>query len=130
MKVEVAVLGFPFESALRFLRTLRHWSQFVRNMSTDIRGHEALLRQFLRRLAVFRLLYPSFPTVPFSLRHVHTSSLRESSNVAVLRFQFSSRYVPFARHLIPTQDRSSNISRPWAPRIRKLQFPLTENAKL
>ena len=25
---------------------LRHWSQFVSNMSTDIRGHETLLHHF------------------------------------------------------------------------------------
>ena len=49
MKVEVAVLGFPSLIVLtvsvdvkQHSTVLRHWSQFVPNMSTDIGGHEAL----------------------------------------------------------------------------------------
>ena len=46
MKVEVAVLGFrpnePYGFCGRKATMLRHWSQFVPNMSTDIRGKEAL----------------------------------------------------------------------------------------
>ena len=49
VKVEVAVWGFPSLINLtvsvdvkQHRTVLRHWSQFVPNMSTDIRGHEAL----------------------------------------------------------------------------------------
>ena len=34
---------------------LRHWSQFVPNMSADIRGHEALYQEMLCCLAGIRL---------------------------------------------------------------------------
>ena len=61
---------------------LRHWSQFVPNMSTDIRGHEALHHRHhyhqlcspvcmnMRRSSTFtpRNVNPFIPTVPYSGR--------------------------------------------------------------
>ena len=53
LKVEVAILGFPSISLTvsvdvkEYWPVLRHWSQFVLNVSTDIRGHEALHHHLL-----------------------------------------------------------------------------------
>ena len=45
VKAQVAVLGFLSVDIKQHWTMLRHWSQFVPNMSTDIRGHEGLHHQ-------------------------------------------------------------------------------------
>ena len=49
---------------------LRHWSQFVPNMSTDFRGHEALLHHQLLPLSLSLPLPASHITPSISFRHL------------------------------------------------------------
>ena len=103
VKVEVAVLGSPSLTTLtvsvdvkQHWTVLRHWSQFVPNMSTDVRGHEALHHYHLY-FRIAQELYGSLGVCPglpplITLLFLWTESNTSSSSSSTIKEKKNRNY--------------------------------------